>query len=92
MCKGCGGLGSKKVSICMGLVQEVDILSFSDAVPVYLITQIFICFMSSSILPPHFCFYFFLQAFKVCTWCAKFKLCHTESLLPHLFPVNAFAF
>ena len=32
----CGGLGSKRASICMGLVQEVDILSISDTVPVYL--------------------------------------------------------
>ena len=24
MCKGCGGLGSKMVSICMGLVREVE--------------------------------------------------------------------
>ena len=36
MCKGCGGLGSKMVSICMGLVREVNILSISDAVPAYL--------------------------------------------------------
>ena len=40
MCKGCGGLGSKRVSICMGLVQEVDILSISDAVPVYLTSKL----------------------------------------------------
>ena len=30
MCKGCGDLG------CMGLVRVVNILSISDAVPVYL--------------------------------------------------------
>ena len=36
MCKGCGGLGSKMVSICMIFGREVKILSISVSVPAYL--------------------------------------------------------